>query len=174
MNKDNRTSLFISVHSTIAPSLLTSLLYLSLAAKASKNLVENNIRQRGFLPLEKSPESTARIFPSVALGSAPPTAPLLRRTRPSATLRCSRPLPCVAEALSRRMEALPCIFTVARRWTLLSASSTRLVRSVGGELKGSVALVCSPPPLGSRMEVPPLHLRISGERWAMNRTRLVI
>ena len=111
--------------------------------------------------------STARIFPFVSLGFAPPTAPPLRRTRSSANLRCSHPFPCAAEApsslgwtrrrgwrrnswrrlapvrslppLGRRMEALPCICTAVRRSALPSASSTRPVRLVGGGLEGGVA-----------------------------------
>jgi hypothetical protein len=52
---------------------------------------------------EKPLLSTARIFSFVALGFCSPealTAPSLRRTRPSATLRCSCPLPCAVEVPS--------------------------------------------------------------------------
>jgi len=122
--------------------------------------------------------------------------------RLSAILRCSRPLPCAAKVpislgwrrrrwrrrssrrrlapvrcpslLNRRMEALPCIRTVVRRRALPFASSTHPVRSVGGELEGGVAPVRSLPPLGPRMEAPPLHLRSNSERWVMNRKQQVI
>ena len=73
----------------------------------------------------------------------------------------SRSLP---PLLGRRMEALPCIYTTARRWVLPFASSTRPVRLVGGELEGGVAPIRSPPPFGPRMEVPPLHLHNSGKK----------